>query len=1238
MRSENTLEQAEQIDAICDDYERNWSASVPLNLAEYFRSHAPSGQNRELLRELLLLDRELRSKHGLPNSLADYQAMFPDNLHELGAVWSELEPTLLIETRAESTLGMSGTRLSRDGQPGMLRKHELVGNYEILEELGRGGMGIVYRAIQHGAKRDVAIKLIRADYLGNLLSSEQHRLIQRFQNEALATARIVHPNVITVYEVGEHQSLPFFSMQLARGETLAAMVAKGPLESRVAADYLEQAARGVQSAHELGILHRDLTPRNILFDSATQRPLVADFGLAKLLDAAQAQTNNGALMGSPPYMSPEQVKDCHEVSAATDIYGLGATLYHLVTGRPPFLAATPAATLYQVVNELPVLPRELNPGLERDIETICMKCLHKDPQQRYSTAKDLADDLQRFIDRRPIRARPIGSTERLWRWCMQNQGIASVFVVIFALLTIASLVASQGWIAARRNQQLAESRQAEALYYFKIVCQTVDETVDWISRDPRLKAHGLEAARRQQLERAATCYEQLVTMRPDDPELLSAQGRAFFQLGQINQNLQAFPAAEKSLTSAIRIQQQLHELQPERTDWLRHLAASYAARGNVLLNLGRVAAAEKDFQASAADRTELLDKLEQDPQAWLDAVSSENDQGRLLEARGNIQEAARVYRRAIGMLDQTPPAENSPNQTKLPLVRTLTNLARVLAQQVELREATQNYDRAIELLQGLQQENKNDPEFLELLVLCYNNQADLLQKSERLEDAEQAYTQAIAMLQNLVKAHPDNDYYQFNLTLTQQNLATFYEDVGQYDRAQELLEKSFQEIEALCHAQPQSLEYRRQYGLAHLLSAKLQAQTDDPQRSLQDLQLALHLFEALATEAPDLAQNQHELANCLSLLGVEQMQQKQWSAAEQSLDRALRLRQKLLAMSPQAIDLQFEVAASLVNQGCLYSQLERPAAAETAFHQAAAIYDGMAHQQEDRYLRHCSIIAKQNLCYLYLNGQRYELAKPCAEQVTAGLEKLCGDDPRHPLAEDLLDHYCLVANLQPNQPDSAALLKAQAYAQKLFEHDNSRRRLMQYWQIVSQLAELAEQSHDYPQALAALQRIVRFAKPFVEEHPEDAYARHRLVRCLLAAAKFAAQLQQPDQALAILREASAMAKDHERTSVELAIACLLVKSKQPAAAAAIAAKVVPGNSEDRTELARYHCLHAAATPAMKDRVPHYQAAEEQLQRALDSHPRLLSALRDDPDFAELARRDWWKQKEKLVKQPARIKE
>ncbi len=319
-----------------------------------------------------------------------------------------------------------------------------LGDYELLEEIARGGMGVVYRARQVSANRPVALKLILS---GQLASADD---VRRFRNEAEAAANLDHPNILPIYAVGEHDGQPFFSMKLAEGGNLGARVTELVHCPRDAAVLVARLARAVHYAHQHGILHRDLKPGNVLLDP-DGTPYVTDFGLAKRIEGDSGLTRTGAVVGTPSYMPPEQARAEKQLSMAADVYSLGAILFELISGRPPFRAETVLDTILQVLEKEPDHPRAFNPQADRDLSAIALKCLQKAPEGRYDSAAALADDLDRWLQGEPTRARPPGLAGQTWRWLKRN-GAAAAGVV--TLGTAAGLTAVLTLFAQQEEQQV----------------------------------------------------------------------------------------------------------------------------------------------------------------------------------------------------------------------------------------------------------------------------------------------------------------------------------------------------------------------------------------------------------------------------------------------------------------------------------------------------------------------------------------------------------------------------------------------------------------------------------------------------------------------------------------------------------------------------------------------------------------------------------------------------------------
>lgn len=346
-----------------------------------------------------------RAQRGEQVDLEKVCQQHPQFAHELRYLWGTVLVTEAIGSR--SNWQEIATNSDTSVWPPQLPFR--MGDYQLLEHVGQGGMGIVFRAKQISLGREVAIKMIQRNRLN---SPEDH---QRFLAEAEATARLEHPGIVQVYEAGEFEGTPYFSMQFIRGETLAQRLQNGPLPQRQAALLMAAVSRAIDYAHKQGILHRDIKPSNIILDEGgTVR--VTDFGLAKFCGTNDHLTRTGAILGTPSYMSPEQASGrSSQLGPTSDVYSLGTVLYHLLTGRPPIVADSPLELALKVLEQEPVPPRVLEPKIDRDLEMVVVRCLQKPPDLRYATAAELADDLEAFLRDEPITARSGHFTQVLAR-------------------------------------------------------------------------------------------------------------------------------------------------------------------------------------------------------------------------------------------------------------------------------------------------------------------------------------------------------------------------------------------------------------------------------------------------------------------------------------------------------------------------------------------------------------------------------------------------------------------------------------------------------------------------------------------------------------------------------------------------------------------------------------------------------------------------------------------------------
>jgi tetratricopeptide (TPR) repeat protein/tRNA A-37 threonylcarbamoyl transferase component Bud32 len=639
--------------------------------------------------------------------------------------------------------------------------------YEILEVLGRGGMGIVYKARQTKLNRLVALKMI---LVGSYASLEQQA---RFRTEAEAVARLQHPNIVQIHEVGEHEGISYFSLEFVAGGTLAQKLAGTPMPPEAAARLVESLALAMHMAHQRGIVHRDLKPSNVLitFDGVAK---ITDFGLAKILDEVDVQTLSGAVMGTPSYMAPEQASGIRQpISPAVDVYSLGAILYETLTGRPPFRAATALDTLRQVTHEEPVAPRRLQSTVPADLQTICLKCLQKEPGKRYASGKDLADDLRRFLENKPIRARPVSLWVRGVK-LVRRKPVWAAFAGV-TLAAVICLVLGGAWYSAQLRSALEDAthQREDAHIQRKRAERLQDRTYEQLKSISELAYQKvrdvpkLDSARLEIMQKTMALDQELLDEDPTNPTLRFNTAKDLERLAEIYDLLGQKDKGEEACLHALDLLKPLAEEFPSLPEYEFRLAETLIALG--------VIQREKDSKEASKSYHQAIEHL--------DALSARfpddhrypkrtaivlNNWGNILKTDGKYEDARAAFEKSIKIqrkLEGQFPGYDSPEarSCRSALALACGNLAIVLRKQKKYQEAFSYYEEAINTGRNLKTYCRDFPEYQIDLARTLLNRGNLWTDKKEFAKAKDDCAEAVDLLQVLSTGYKGVPQYKLKL-------------------------------------------------------------------------------------------------------------------------------------------------------------------------------------------------------------------------------------------------------------------------------------------------------------------------------------------------------------------------------------------------------------------------------------------------------------------------------------------
>ncbi len=699
-----------------------------------------------------------------------------------------------------------------------------IGGYEVLELVGRGGMGKVYRARHTQLGRTVAIKVMTQE--------QDERLTARFRDEARAVAKLQHPNIAQLFDTGTADGRPYYSLEFADGGTLAGRWDGKPQDPSAVAVTMECVSRAIQYSHEHGILHRDLKPGNVLL-AGDGTPKVADFGLAKELPSVApaattmpglaAHTRTGEIVGTPAYMPPEQASGVSStLTAAADVYALGAMLYEGLTGRPPFQAPDALQTLFLVLASEPVPPKALQPKLPSDLNTICLKCLEKQPKKRYTTAGELADDLRRYLNGEPIVARPVGRVERAVKWAKRNKagaalvGVSAVLLVAlvaFAVVQVVSAVllkeandqlAAKNGELERANADLVQSKgETETMLGFAL--EKMDEYHFTLSDKLRDLPRG-ENLRIEVLEAAQKSLDELYTANPTRQQVWEYLMRGYQKLGTAYNQVGRFEPAVAAYTRGREVAGRSHAARPEDLAPRAVHATLTLQLATSLTALGRDSDADREYDAGerAADELEATHPNEEDV-IQLGMMANVRRAIRAAEA-GEVARLQMYYGKWADLNRKL--ARLHPDQPKYPLAAVGHDLTRVglLAQLKRFDDATQVLTEAEGTLKSLPADRT--PKARWTWAGYHDAVASLHYQQDRPAEAVAAYRLALAEYEGLAKDFANSPNYRHSVINTWSNIGMVWTFGGKPADGRAAYETARDLAAALVRDFPESTQYK----------------------------------------------------------------------------------------------------------------------------------------------------------------------------------------------------------------------------------------------------------------------------------------------------------------------------------------------------------------------------------------------------------------------------------------------
>jgi serine/threonine protein kinase len=924
----------EELDDLVEAYEATWAKGEQPDLGDFLPAPAHPLYERALT-ELIRVDLEYHWNRGQARRLDHYLQRFPDLADQPTA----LRDIALEEQRLRDQAGSSPTicpfTCDRPGDsPSTL---PVLPGYEVIEEIGRGGMGVVYKARQIALARVVALKRIEGE--GSLWPG----LLQRFQQEAHAIAHLNHPNIIQIYEVGEQDRQPFFSMEYVEGGTLADRVAGQPQPARQAARVIQVLAEAMAFAHSRGIVHRDLKPSNVLLIDAAP-PLdrctlkIGDFGLATRIQQEEEQTSGGVVLGTPSYMPPEQaLGESWRVGPTADVYALGAMLYELLVGEPPFLGNAWGEVFGKLLDTSPVPPRRRNPAIPRDLEAICLKCLEKDPWQRYHSAGTLAEDLGRFLQGEPVDARATPPWERGAKWLRRHPTFAvmacTLFLAVLSLLAggayhVVEITRANASLEQQRlqiehankdlkqaNEKLVKANKSERAQRL-LADQRLRESIDIIS-DYCLQLGNNRTMTRQDkreaLERALSGLNTLI-QAANKEQVREWLARAHALLAQMEHEVGSPSRARACYEQAGTLYAALVKEEPDNAVHRQALADCQYNLGLLALAERKIDTAQKHFQDCLALRQDLADTQKNNPEVQNDLAEIYQSLGELYRVTGQARRAEAMYHLALQLNERLTEAHPDDLILWNGLAMTCNNLGMLAMDTGNSEQAQQYFTRARDFWVKL---GSDHPDYRKRLATVHDNLGLLLASQGQAGQALKEHQTALAIRTALITDFSEYAEYKADWARSQNLLGNLQIARNDYPAAEKAYRAAQVMYQELRRQEPDNPGYRSAVASSTNNLALLYREMQQLDRAEQTAREALALQKDLIKAHPHIPRYRHELASGYMNLGFILQTRGQYKEASNAYHQALAIQEPLVKDAPEWPEFQLGLARTYINLGNL---------------------------------------------------------------------------------------------------------------------------------------------------------------------------------------------------------------------------------------------------------------------------------------------------------------------------------